>query len=94
MNNITTKKRGPYRRYKKWCGIYGIELICNGEYSDPELRYKKHIFNSHEVEDAMYEIYLEKHPFVDVDDEQFPKWMYYNRCEVKSLMDDILYNKQ
>ena len=46
---------------KKWFyGIYGIEFIWHGEWSDPELIWHKRSFNYYDVETPLWGVYSEE----------------------------------
>lgn len=56
---ITKLKRNYRTDYPRWYGIYGVEFIWKGGWSDPRISVLEIVMNSHDVEDAMWEEYNE-----------------------------------
>lgn len=50
-----------------WRGCKDIQLKYNGEYSDPELIYHGHVFNYWEIEDMLWESFLDETGYKDSD---------------------------
>jgi|SRR5574344_2370846 hypothetical protein len=79
-----------------WYGIEGIEFIYHGEWSDPEICYKNHVINCHDIEDGMWEEYLEYlkengvHLTEEEMNENFGNYMRRNKEEVYSLFEDMI----
>lgn len=75
--------------YPDWYGLPEVGFIWHGEWADPELEYKGKEFNSHIVEDTMWERYNEyceeNDKIPDYDD--FAKYMEENEDEVYELLD-------
>jgi hypothetical protein len=83
-------KRNYRTDYPRWYGIYGVEFIWKGEWSDPYIRFRDYVMNSHDVEDAMWEEYneyLEENGIENQEneDELFSKYMKENAYRVKEL---------
>ena len=53
------KEKVRKRMREGWRGHPDIEMIWHGEWADPDLEYKGYIFNYWDVEDAMWEDFLE-----------------------------------
>ena len=45
------KKNDFYR------GVKNVHYIDNGEWADPEIIYKKHLFNYWEIENSLWDMY-------------------------------------
>ena len=52
-------KRNYRTDYQRWYGIYGVEFIWKGGWSDPYIRFRNYVMNSHDVEDTMWDEYRE-----------------------------------
>lgn len=70
-----------------WYGIYPIKFIWHGAWSDPELKYKGHLFNYWDIENRMYEewlyYYSENYP-------TFEDWITNNGKWVKAFLDYVI----
>ena len=55
----TVKEKSRKRMREGWRGHPDIEMIWNGAWADPDLEYKGYIFNYWDVEDAMWDDFLE-----------------------------------
>ena len=81
------KKNDYYR------GIKDIEFIWHGSTADPELSYKGMTVNYYDVEDAIWEDYMEDRytkALVDPDDEEeFTNYCQRHAAEIKQLIVDI-----
>lgn len=79
-----------------YCGIKEIKYVGNGCYSDPQLEYKGHTYNIHDVEDTLYDEYLSEkeadgeYNEEEYDDEAFRKWVKENKETVFGILEDIL----
>ena len=72
-----------------WYGIKGISFIWRGMWSDPLIRYKGRTFNSHDVEDCMWSMYLDDGG--DGNDlDAFGDYMRANSDDVRGLLDDLI----
>ena len=81
------KKNNYYR------GIKDIEFIWHGSTADPELSYKGMTVNYYDVEDTIWEDYMEDRytkALVDPDDEEeFTNYCQRHAAEIKQLIVDI-----
>lgn len=81
---------------KKWYGIFDeIEMIYNGEYSDPELKYKGKKFCYWDIEDMFFDMFCEEENIVEDKDsdettERFTKWLKENKGDVYAHMDELV----
>ena len=76
------------KKQEWWYGIEGIYFIYMGDWNDPLIGYKGYAFNVHDVEDCMWEWFLEEFP--DGDMEYFPQYMLDHQDEVFCLLDEII----
>lgn len=78
--------------YPDWYGLPEVGFIWHGAWADPELEYKGKEFNSHIVEDTMWERYNEyceeNDKIPDYDD--FAKYMTEHEDEVYELLDLVV----
>ena len=76
--------------------VPGVEFIYHGEVSDPEVRYKDRIFNYWDLENALYEMYIEEgNPRIDkpsCDDKQFREWIANDPDTVYNYLDDWIFS--
>ena len=70
---------------KNWYGIEGISFIWNGEWADPEIEYKGHIFNSWDIENVFYEDWNDSG--LDI---PFEDYMMNEGESVKGYLDDCI----
>lgn len=74
-----------------------VEYIYHGQWSDPELIYKKHSFNYWSIEDTLYNMFIEDCEYtgdrIDVGniDEQFNRWLSKNRATCYAYLDELVY---
>ncbi len=73
--------------YPRWHGIYGIEFIHRGGWSDPAIRYRKYILNSVEIEESLLQDYNEYLSENGINDDDYSLFGDY----VKSHKDDVIY---
>ena len=86
---------------KKWFyGIYGIEFIWHGSWSDPELIWHKKSFNYYDVENTFYEIWKSTPEYLNANlssdaaiDTAFSKWMKKNAKRIKEFLQYLNDNK-
>ena len=52
---------------KPWRGCRSIKFKSNGTQSDPDLIYKKYVFNYWDIEDALWEMFLEYNGITEKD---------------------------
>lgn len=80
---------------KYFYGIYGIQFIWHGEWSDPELIWHKKSFNYYDVESPLWDSYNieceEKNK--SVNEEDFAKWVKENACLVRDLLQNLMDSK-
>lgn len=76
--------------------VPGVKFIYHGEVSDPEVRYKDRIFNYWDLENALYEMYIEEgNPRIDkpsCDDKQFREWIANDPDTVYDYLDDWIFS--
>ena len=86
LMNYTTGKPKEW-----WYGIQGIKFIWMGAWNDPLIEYGDYVFNSHDIEDVMWDNYSEtsgssrKTP-----DDEFEKYMKENSRKVLEMLDEII----
>ena len=78
---------------KEWFyGIYGIQFIWRGAWSDPELIWHGQRFNYYDLEDALWSYYHEEcedsHCTPCEDD--FPKWVKVNAALARDILQNML----
>lgn len=66
-------------------GIYGIQFIWHGEWSDPELIWHGKSFNYYDVENYLWELYKEDAPDLD-----FEKWVKKNAYLARECLQNLL----
>ena len=87
---------GDYRKpadLPDWYGIPGVKYVSpNNNWADGQLYYEKHLFNSHDVEDAMWCEYNEEcdENGSEATDEGFEVFMKDNVDEVYELLDELV----
>lgn len=64
-------------------GTENVEMIWNGTQSDPELLYDGRLFNYWDIEDALYDMFAEENPDLDLSGE----WAY------DAVLADALFDK-
>ena len=75
---------------KKWFyGIYGIEFIWHGCWSDPELIWHKKSFNYYDVENALYSDYMEDKS-ENKTDLPFDIWVKKNAHLARYYLDNLM----
>ena len=72
---------------KNWYGIEGITFLYHGEWADPEIEYKGHIFNSWDIENAFYEDWKDSGLAIS-----FEGYMVMAGECVKEYLDDYILN--
>lgn len=83
-------------------GIKGIRLISHGMWSDAELVYKGYVFNYNDIDDALWEIFLEDQNEVeahyldrtgaDEQEKRFNHWLEIGR-PAQNYLDDCIFGK-
>lgn len=84
LNKKTTLTEGEFY------GVPGVEFIWHGEWSDPEVKYKDHLFNYYELENVLWDEFKEEYP--EAREEDFDKYVLENKARVYELLDDMLAN--
>lgn len=71
-----------------WYGIPYITFIWHGEWADPEIMYRKKLYNATEVEDLFWSRFKEdcKEYGIKSTDAEWKKWMKENGSEVKDFL--------
>lgn len=80
---------------KLWCGVPDVYFIWHGEWSDPEVLYKRKIFNLPvDVETPLYEYYQDdcrKKNIKDNDNyDDYVKYVKNHPNEVHNVLDDLI----
>lgn len=72
--SMVSKKKSPLKEGRfdpmgtnegAWRGCKDIDMIWNGEWSDPDLVYKEYVFNYSDIEDALWDAFLEETGYDD-----------------------------
>ena len=85
-NGVATFKP---KKLPNWYGIEGIGFIWNGEWSDPEIEYKRKRINATIVENTMWERYRDDCEMfgTNADIDGFGLYMLKNQEEVYELIE-------
>lgn len=70
-----------------WYGIEGIGFEWRGPWNDPMLHYKGHVFNAHDMQDGLWESYIEDGGDPDNDNE----WESYVVDNAVNYLEDIIF---
>jgi hypothetical protein len=74
---------------KKWFyGIYGIQFIWHGEWSDPELIWHEKSFNYYDLENTLWSIYQEE--FSEGSENDFDIWVKKNAYISREILQNLL----
>lgn len=69
-----------------WRGVEGVKMIDHGDWSDPELRYKRMVANYYDVEDGLRVLFEDDEriegDWTDKNEKDFSLWCQLNREEV------------
>lgn len=92
-NGETWYSKVDEKLHEGWRGCKDIEMIWHGEYSDPELQYGDEIFNYWDVEDALWDEFIEAHPeFYGAEGEKEieaeDEFNYYCQEHAAAMLDD------
>ena len=72
-----------------YCNVPGVQFIYHGDWADPELIYKDHVFNAHDVEDSLWDEFQEQ-----TDDhgtaEEYAAFVHAHPALLTDLLDDII----
>lgn len=73
-------------------GIYGIEFIWHGQWSDPELIWHKKSFNYYDVETPLYEYYRQEcdENGTKPNDDDFSTWIKKNAYLARECLQNLL----
>ena len=69
-------------------GIRGIQFIWHGESADPEIKYKKHLFDYYDLEDYLWDSYKEEKG-KDAPNDGFGDYVRANAASAKGFLDDL-----
>ena len=72
-----------------YCGIPGVEFIYHGDWADPELIYKDHVFNVYDAEDFLWDEFQERTNNTGAC-EEFVQWLHDNPYLVTNYLDDLI----
>lgn len=74
---------------KKWKYFNDAEFIWNGNYSDPQLKYKGKIFNYYIIEDSIYNEFKDvaQEQNIEINDENFEKYCKDNQDSIRDLFE-------
>ena len=78
-------------------GISKVKYIGHGDWADPEVIYKRYSFNYWDVEDALWNAFLDEKEISDYKgngrefDEEYENWVFNNQEVVHSMVDDWIY---
>ena len=73
-------------------GIPNIEFVWHGEWADPELIYKGHKFNYWDIEDSLWDYFLEGHTGKEEPtDDMFADWVRENHDTVYNMLEDWMW---
>lgn len=72
-------------------GLKRIQFIYHGDWSDPELIYKKRSFDYYNIEDLLYNEFKAIEEKEDPTDEEFDKWIGNNKSYIYNLIKDIYF---
>lgn len=78
---------------KKWFyGIYGIEFIYHGDWSDPELIWHKKSFNYYDVETPLYYDYVDycNENGTKPNDDDFAAWAKKNAALASDYLQNLM----
>ena len=82
--------------YPNWRGIKGIRYVYNGSWSDWNLIYKSYVFTGEDIEDALWENFLEDtgHKDNEAGNEEVEKeFNMYLEENAKPYLDDCIWGK-
>ncbi len=74
----------------KWKYFNEAEFIWNGEWNDSELEYKGKVFNSHLIEDTLWDRFNEyAEENVEANEENFTEYCKANQDDIRELFENI-----
>lgn len=73
-------------------GIYGIEIIWHGAWSDPELVWHKKSFNYYDLENTLWSYYKEERNELNIPiiENDFDKWVKKNAYLAREILQNLL----
>jgi len=73
----------------KWKYFNEAEFIYNGDWNDPQLKYKGKIYNSHIIEDTMWDRFNEyaEEEGVEPNEENFTIYCLNNQDDIRELFE-------
>ena len=76
-------------------GIYGIELIWHGSWSDPELIWHGKSFNYYDLENTLWSYYKEEsdEKGITINESLFPVWVRKHAYLAREILQNLLENK-
>ena len=74
-----------WKELPNWYGIEDIGFIWHGEWADPEIEYKGKRLNVHDIEDGMWEKFVEIYQCEDFD--KFSEYMKENAEEIYYIIE-------
>lgn len=78
---------------KKWFyGIYGIQFVWHGAWSDPEIIWHGKSFNYYDLETPLWEVYREERHErgLEVYDSDFEIWVKKNAALVREYLQNLM----
>ena len=75
---------------KYFYGIYGIQFINHGPWSDPELIWHGKSFNYYEVENFLWDAYKEECRDIPPTEDDFAIWVKKNASLVRGVLQDLM----
>lgn len=77
-------------------GIEGVRFLSHGEWADPEVVYKNHVFFAFEVEESLYSMFIDcKGGFNEDDDvwDKLEEWVKEDPDVMYCCLDDYIFNE-
>lgn len=72
-------------------GIVPLRFVWHGEWSDPEILYKRQFFNYYDLQDYLYDVWKEENPLLQQQEKTpFEKWIIQNPDIAKGFLNDII----
>ena len=85
---MTVKKKTPSWFY----GIRGIQFVWHGAYNDPELIWHGQNFNYYDIENPLWDCYMEDciEAGVEPDNDEFSAWVKKNAYLAREFLQNIV----
>ena len=77
-------------------GVEGVKFLSHGEWADPEVVYKNHVFFAFDVEESLRSAFIDCNGSFDEDDDvwdEMEEWAKENPQEVYNCLDDIIFGQ-